>query len=258
MAKIERHVPGTPSWADLMTPDPEKAFVFYGKLLGWTFTEGTPETGYYSMCQVRGMNVAGMGKRDDDAPFPSAWNIYFATEDAEESAAAVKEHGGSVVMGPMDVMAEGRLAFCADSTGAHFGLWQAKRHIGAMLVNEPGALAWSEVNTRDAKAATQFYASVMGLEPELLPSDQMEYYVMKRGSDVIHGVLQMNEQWPAHIPPHWMVYFASPNTDASAALVRDLGGTVQVEPFDTPYGRIAVVADPFGAIFSLVQLPAPA
>jgi hypothetical protein len=243
-----------------MTPDLEKARMFYGALFGWKFDVGPAETGYYTMCKVGGRNVAGMGQQPKDAPNPPSWNVYFAVENVDATCARIKEHGGQVVMGPMDVMEEGRLAFCADPTGAHFGLWQPRRHGGAQVVDQHGAMTWHEVNTRQGERARDFYTAVFGLEPRKM--DGMVYWTLHKGQKAFAGVLQMNEQWPSHvpphIPPHWMNYFAVDDTDAAVKKVGELGGKVQVPPLDTPYGRMAVVSDPGGATFALIKLSAMA
>jgi uncharacterized protein len=168
--------------------------------------------------------------------------------------AKVKELGGSLVMGPMDVMEEGRLAFLADPTGAHFGVWQARRHRGAQVIDEPGAMAWREVNTPDAEKARDFYGALFGLESKKLEGP-MTYWTLHKGEDTVGGVLQMTKEWVG-VPPHWMTYFAVADADAAVKRVAELGGKVSVPPFDTPYGRISVANDPTGAVFSVVQLPA--
>jgi predicted enzyme related to lactoylglutathione lyase len=139
-----------------------------------------------------------------------------------------------------------------DPTGAVFGVWQPKSHTGAQVIDEAGAMCWHEVNTRDADKAKGFYASVFGLEPRKLDAPGMEYYTLHKGSKTAGGVLQMNEQWPAEIPPHWMVYFAVEDTDKAAKKVVELGGKIGVQPFDTPYGRMAVATDPWGANFTIM------
>jgi uncharacterized protein len=255
LSTMEKHMPGTPAWFDLMTDDLEKARAFYGELLGWEFDVGPAESGHYTMCKVGGRNAAGMGQKPPDSPWPAAWSVYFAVEDVEATCALVSEAGGQVAMPPMDVFGEGRLAFCMDPTGAAFGLWQGIRHHGAQVVEEPGAMAWCEVNTRDSAAAHKFYARVFRLEPKRLEDPNVEYYTLHSGPKAVAGVLQMTEQW-AGIPPHWTNYFQVASTDQSAARATELGGTVKVPAFDTPYGRIAVIADPQGVHFSIVQPPA--
>jgi hypothetical protein len=252
MSKIDAHTPGTPSWFDLMTPDIEGAKKFYGELFGWTFETGGPETMFYTMCRKGDQNAAGMGKQPENAPFPTVWSVYFATTDADADVARVREHGGNVMMGPMDVMEEGRLAVCTDPTGAVFGLWQPRRHGGAQVKDEHGSMTWTEVATRDAVKARDFYSAVFGLEGRKMEGG-MEYYTLHKGPHTAGGVMQMTEQWPAEIPPHWMPYFAVDDVDAAAKRIAELGGKIANGPFDTPYGRMAVVSDPYGAVFTVMK-----
>lgn len=254
MSNVDRHEPGTPSWFDLMTPDPEKARAFYGALFGWTFQIGGPESGHYSMCQRNGRNAAGIGQMPPGAPFPSTWNVYLAVTSTDESCARIKDKGGAVVMGPMDVMQEGRLAFCADPTGAHFGLWQPKNHHGAGIRDEHGSMTWAEVNTRDAAKAREFYAAVFGLEAKKMEGADIQYWTLHKGPITAGGIMQMDARFPANVPSHWLAYFAVSSCDTSTAQLAKLGGKVMAPAFDTPYGRIAVVTDPFGAPFAIIQL----
>ncbi|WP_235879614.1 VOC family protein [Polyangium aurulentum] len=253
MSKIDAHKPGTPSWFDLMTPDIDGAKRFYGGLFGWSFETGGPETAFYTMCRVGDRNAAGMGKQPENAPFPTVWTVYLASENVEADAARVKEHGGSVMMGPMDVMEEGRLAVCTDPTGAVFGMWQPRRHGGAQIANEHGSMTWCEVATRDASKARDFYTTVFGLEGRKMEGAGVEYYTLHKDKETAAGILQMNEQWPANLPPHWMPYFAVDDADAAVERVTELGGKVHNGPFDMPYGRMAVVSDPYGAVFTLIK-----
>jgi predicted enzyme related to lactoylglutathione lyase len=253
MATTSAHEPGTPAWLDLMTPDLEAAQKFYGGLFGWTFTVGPPETLYYTMCKLNGKNVAGMGKQPEGPPVPTVWNLYFLSKDIEETTRQIIEKGGKIVVKPHDVMDEGRMAVCADPTGAVFGLWEGKAHQGAAVIDEPGAMTWHEVNTRRGETARDFYAKVMNLEPRKMQGVDIQYWSLHRGEKAEVGVLQMDDKWPEGVPAHWMNYFAVADTDGAIKKVSALGGVVKVPPFDTPYGRIAVVSDPMGATFSLVK-----
>lgn len=256
MLQGDRHIPGTPSWLDLMTPDIEKARAFYGKLFGWEFHIGPPETGFYSIALKNGKSAAGMGQmpKDNPSPYPTAWTTYFESENLEATCERVKERGGAINMPPMDVMEEGRLAVCADNNGAVFGLWQPKNHKGAQFVEQPGGMAWHEVNVRDSAKARDFYAYVFGLEPKKLEGD-MEYWTLEKGPTSCCGILQMDKNWPENVPAHWMNYFSVENTDEACKQITELGGKVCVPPFDTTYGRISVVEDPFGAVFSIAADP---
>lgn len=256
MVEITSYQPGTPAWVDLMTSDPEGARRFYGELLGWEFEVGPPESGHYTMARVRGLDVAGLGGEPAPAGMPTAWTIYFATDDLEGAAKQITDAGGTVTMGPMDVMEEGRLLVAADPTGAIFGLWQAGKHIGARLQSEPGALVWTELATRDLTAAKRFYTAVLGYEWDAATGTGpggLAYATFSVKGRLAGGALQMNERWPADVPAHWMPYFGVTDADAAVAAASRLGGGAIVAPTDSPYGRFAVLRDPQGGVFTVIS-----
>jgi predicted enzyme related to lactoylglutathione lyase len=254
MAKRDKADPSTVSWVDLQTPDLDKARKFYGELLGWSFVGGDdPNTGFYTMAQLGGRNVAGMAKLQAGSPFPPMWSVYLAVDDANEIARKVTEAGGKVVVPPMDVMEEGRMAYFADPTGAHFGVWQGRKHQGAQVIEETGSMVWHEVYTRDLAKAQPFYMRVFGLEAKRLDAPGIDYWTLQKGGKTVFGSMQMTEQFPPEVPSHWNTYFAVTDSDATAKKAVALGGKVMAPPFDTPYGRMAVLGDPAGAAFCVIQ-----
>ncbi|HEX9993512.1 MAG TPA: VOC family protein [Acidimicrobiales bacterium] len=257
MAEMTEYQPGTPSWVDLSAPDPDAAARFYGELLGWqAHPSPEPEAGGYVMMTLRGHNVAGIGPIMAEGQ-PPAWATYVSTADADATAAAVRDAGGAVVMEPMDIMQEGRLAIFADPGGAVFGVWQPRNHKGAGLVNEPGSLCWNELLTRDVEGAKTFYGAVFGWEFNTQSMGPMDYTVVMLGDRGIAGMMDMTGQLPDQVPPHWGVYFAVDDTDATMAKVQELGGSVTAGPMDIPdVGRMAALADPHGAAFNVLQFPA--
>jgi predicted enzyme related to lactoylglutathione lyase len=258
MAKQDKAEPSTVAWVDLQTPDLDKARKFYGELLGWSFVGGEdPNTGFYTMAQLGGRNVAGMARLQAGSPFPPMWSVYLAVDDADAITRKVTEAGGKVVVPPMDVMEEGRMAYFADPTGAHFGVWQSRKHKGAQIIEEPGTLTWNEVYTRDLAKAREFYMRVFGLEAKRLDAPDIEYWTLRRGPRTVFGAMQMSDQFPPEVPSHWNTYFAVTDTDAAAKKAVALGGKEMAPPFDTPYGRMAVFADPFGAAFCVIKPVAP-
>jgi hypothetical protein len=258
MAKRDKADPSTVSWVDLQTPDLDKARKFYGELLGWSFVGGDdPNAGFYTMAQLGGRNVAGLAKLRPGSPFPPMWSVYLAVENADEIARKITEAGGKVVVPPMDVMEEGRMAYFADPTGAHFGVWQGRRHQGAQVIEEPGAMVWHEVYTRDLAKAQPFYMSVFGLEKRRLDAPGIDYWPLQKGGRTVFGSMQMSAQFPPEVPSHWNTYFAVTDTDATAKKAGELGGQVMAPPFDTPYGRMAVLVDPAGAAFCVIKPLSP-
>jgi uncharacterized protein len=207
------------------------------------------------MLQHDGKNVAGLGPTQGEGQ-PAMWTTYVSTDDAEAATARVRDAGGRVVMEPLDVLGAGRMAVFADEGGAVFSVWQAQSHHGAAVANEPGSFCWNELATRDIEAAKRFYGAVFGWEGDTSAYGDVSYTEWKLGGRSIAGMVQMNEEWPAEVPAHWMVYFAVEDIDASTRKVEELGGKVSVQPTDTPAGRFSVVNDPQGAVFSIIRLAA--
>lgn len=257
MAEIKSYLAGTPSWCHVSVPDLEAAKHFYGTLFGWTFEDSGPEFGNYHNCLLRGVPVAGMAPSmaaSDAASPPPSWTVFFDTKDADVSCAAITASGGALLSPTMDVGALGRMAIAADPTGAVFGVWQAKQHIGAALINEPGAMTWHELLSRDVPSAVAFYQSALGNPIGKMPMPGMDYYTMKAGDQMSAGVMAMPSHMPASVPSYWSVYFAVADADAASATIKSLGGKVMGEAFDTPFGRAGFAYDPWGANFSFIQL----
>jgi predicted enzyme related to lactoylglutathione lyase len=255
MPEVSEYAPGTPSWVDLASPDPDASARFYGGLFGWEATDPGPveESGGYRMLQRGGRNVAGLGPTQAEGQ-PAMWTTYVSTDDAEGVAAKVRAAGGQVMMEPFDVLGAGRMAVFADPAGAFISIWQPQTHHGADVANEPGSLCWNELATRDIEQAKAFYRAAFGWEGDTNAYGDTSYTEWKLGGRTIGGMIAMNDQWPAAVPAHWMVYFAVEDVDAATSRVEELGGKVAVPPSDTPAGRFAVVNDPHGAVFSIIAL----
>jgi predicted enzyme related to lactoylglutathione lyase len=242
---------------DLTTPDVDGAKAFYGELFGWTAEDaGDPaQTGGYAMFHDHGRRVAGVGPiMGEDQP--TYWSTYFATDDVDALTARVKDAGGNVLVEPMDVMDAGRMAIYAHPSAGMFGAWQAGNHTGAQLVNEPVSFTWNSLMTRDLDAATAFLTAIFeGIRAESQDVGGEPYTILMIGENGIAGVTPMPPGVPDEAPAFWNVSFAVADTDATAARATELGGSVIMEPMDMPgVGRIAGVADPYGAAFSIAKL----
>jgi predicted enzyme related to lactoylglutathione lyase len=257
MTEMTTYAPGTPCWIDLGSPDLDASIEFYGGLLGWDVpeSENAEQTGGYRIATQRGKSAAGLMPLMQEGQ-PTAWTTYVSVEDADATAAAVREAGGNVIAEPMDVMELGRMAIFADPTGAVFGIWQPGTFPGAGIVNESGALSWNELNTRDLEGAKAFYGALFGWSFE--DNDMGEagtYTTIKLGDDMVGGILDMTERGvPEQIPAHWQVYFAVEDTDASVAQATERGGSVIVPPMEVPAGRFSILVDPHGASFAVISL----
>jgi uncharacterized protein len=252
--KITSYAAGTPCWIDLGVPDVATTVAFYGGLFGWTGEPGPPETGGYVMCLLGGDPVAGIGPLMEGQP--SVWNTYFASDDLDDTADRVGKAGGQVMMPPMDIMDIGRMGVFMDSGGATFGAWQKGTFGGAGVVNEPGALIWNELMTRDVADATEFYASALGLGTmDSAAGGDTPYTTWTVGDTSVAGMLSIdNPGFPPDLPPHWMVYFAVADVTASTALAAELGASVSVPPTQMAIGTFSIVSDPAGAFFAMIQM----
>ncbi|MFF4171691.1 VOC family protein [Streptomyces sp. NPDC001744] len=251
MTEATRRTPGTPCWVSLMVHGLDATQEFYHALFGWEFVPGPEQLGPYVRALLGDREVAGIGRLPDDRRLRIAWTPYLATEDADETAESIRCCGGTVAVGPLDAAEAGRLAICSDPTGAVFGVWQAEAHHGTATAG-PGTPVWNELLTYETSSAGEFYRAVFGFEVEPVPSTGQDYAALHvEGIPVasLHGV---GEGLPRDRGPHWMTYFEVADADAAARLVVELGGRVLRPPHDGPAGRLAVVADPEGAVFTLV------
>ncbi len=253
MPEINEFQPGLPSWADLSTTNPGESIEFYTGLFGWEAREGpgdSEQTGGYHLFVKEGKQVAGLMQVQEQPP---SWNTYIAVSDADEIAEKVKEAGGQLLVEPMDVMDQGRMAFFTDPTGAALGVWEAKEHKGADLVSEPGATAWHQVNTRDPEKASEFYRAVFGWDYERVDTGGADYWEWRLDGKSVGGMFRMGDDFPEEVPAHWIVYFAVEDADATTAKAKDAGAQVRAEPFDNEAGRFAILTDPHGAAFAVIH-----
>jgi predicted enzyme related to lactoylglutathione lyase len=248
---------GTPCWVDLMTTDVKAANTFYGELFGWDIAAGDESVGFYGMARLEGHDVCGIGPMQGGMEHPPVWTTYLASGDAEATSDAIARAGGTIFAPTMDVMDFGRMAIAQDPTGGAFGVWEAKSHIGYSIANETNTVVWNELMTRDYSAALEFYAAVFSYSYTDLGADGFKYSTIEVSGNTVGGLGELPEMVPAEVPPHWRTYFAVEDCDAVVERVRSLGGSVIRPPADMPYGRHADVADPQGAVFSLIKPASP-
>jgi predicted enzyme related to lactoylglutathione lyase len=249
---------GTPCWVDLAVPDVAGAVAFYAAVVGWSFVDTGADYGGYQIAQMDERAAAGIGPVMQEGQ-PSAWTVYLASDDVDATAKLIGEHGGSVFAGPMDIPDAGRMLIAADPTGGVFGVWQQTGMIGSAVLDEPGAFTWDDARLHDVEAGKRFYADVFGfryapLGPEA--GETSDYEVFSIGDERPAGGIGGMMGAPPGTPSHWLAYFTVADVDASVEAVGDGGGSVIMPPEDTPFGRIGVVRDPFGAVFGLHSAPA--
>jgi uncharacterized protein len=248
MPEVAHYEHGVPSWVDIGTPDPAAALRFYAGLFGWEGQDMGEEAGHYTIVSKAGKMVGAISPAQD--PGPPRWTTYVNVDDIDAVAGKVEAAGGTVVVGPMDVMTAGRMAIFADPTGAVIAAWQPRDHLGAQVVNEPGTFTWSELATSDLGRSRAFYADVFGWGW----GGSDEYAEAQVSGRTIGGVMPRQPEMPADVPDSWLVYFGTADVDGDAKKAADAGATVVVAPTDIPgTGRFAVLLDPQGAAFALFQ-----
>lgn len=242
---------GVPCWADVMATDVRASGRFYAAVFGWQVPEPEEQWGDYVTAEAGGQLVAGIGPVQPGAP--AAWTLYLATDDVEGTVARAAERGGSVIGPVTDVGPLGRMAIVADPAGAVFGLWQAGTMIGASLVNEPGGLVWEDLRSTDPEAARSFYGALFGYEYELLEMAGPDYATFRLPAEPhVLGGMGGLMGLPDGTPSHWLVTFQVADADAAVAAAEAAGGTVVEPATDTPFGRMACLADPDGATFMVM------
>jgi predicted enzyme related to lactoylglutathione lyase len=255
MAQTLADIANRPSWVDLSSSDAEASRRFYSELFGWQVdVNEDPQYGGYALARIAGKDAAGIGpKMDPNAP--TAWNLYIGTDDIDALATRVSEAGGRVLMAPFDVGDQGRMAVFADPTGAVISAWQGTR-MGGFETDAPNSFNWAELNARDVDRALPFYERVFGWAIKQSPTGEgaRPYTEFQKDGRSIAGAWEMNAMLSADVPSYWQIYFGVPDVDAAYRRALDLGAADVAGPQDFPGGRFAIVSDPQGASFGLLQM----
>jgi predicted enzyme related to lactoylglutathione lyase len=261
MSEVHKHAPGNFCWVEIGTTDASKAKAFYSNLFGWETEDVPAGPGMYTLLKKQGKQVGGLweyGPEQRAQNMPPHWLSYVAVESADEAVKRTATLGGRVVMDAMDVMDVGRMAVLSDPAGATFAVWQPKQHKGADILGETGAVCWTELATRDTRAAARFYRGLFDWTDQVQDMGPMQYTTYINAGEPAAGMYEMTSDY-AGVPPYWMPYFAVDDCEAAVDKAQALGGEMRVPPTDVPnVGRMAVLADPTGAMFSIIRLTQPA
>ena len=243
---------GSPCWADLWTSDVEGSRRFYGELFGWQAEEPSPEFGGYFMFTRNGAPVAGGMGDMGDMPAQNIWKVYLNTDDIAKTLQLAEAEGAQVISPAMPVADLGIQAVLVDPTGAGLGTWEPGTFPGFTVLNEHGAPGWFELFTRDHATAVDFYRSVFRWDTNVVgDSDDFRYTTLNGPDGELAGIMDASAFLPEGVPAHWSIYWDVDDIDATIAKLNSLGGSVVVGAEDTPYGRVATVTDPSGAMFKL-------
>lgn len=257
---------GAPVWIDLGTHDIDGAVAFYSELFGWDFQEGNPEFGGYRMIHKDGQLIGGamttlMGPEgpSEEPQGPTAWSVYLRTSHAESTVQKAVDHGAQVIVPAMDISDMGKMAMVADPAGAVIGLWQPGTLDGIEQYAQAGAPCWFEAMTMDFDAAQAFYRDVFAWDMHENPTQtesapHVRYVTHGTGQNTAAGLCEAINFMPEGTPSFWRVYFGTDDLEKTLNTLQKLGGTVQHPATDTPFGRLATVADPQGASFQIIDI----
>jgi predicted enzyme related to lactoylglutathione lyase len=270
--------PGVPCWIDLAAPDLGRAAEFYGPLFGWQFDDSRPPgaAGSYLVASLDGDDVAGIGLPDAATADPARWQMHICVDDVAAVLSKARAAGGTVDAEPRDVAGAARTAWIRDPAGAGFGIWEPRGHPGVQRANVPGSWNMNELSTPDVEAARAFYGTVLGWELDALDfggdttwmarvpgygdfltryepgmkERQDEAGVPPGFGDAVAWVSRPTTERLSDTPT-WGTIFAVADTDGIANRATGLGGSIIVPPMDASEDvRLAVIADPFGAVFT--------
>lgn len=248
---------GTFCWLDLATTDTAGAKKFYSEIFGWEILDiPVGENMVYTMLNLNGKPVAALNEMQPDQRAMNAqpfWLSYIAVDNADETMAKATGNGGTIVMPTMEVMEEGIMGIIQDPEGAYLGLWQAKNMHGYAFKNEPGSACWFEHGSHDSKKSIPFYEKTFGWTSASNPMIDMVYTVFNLGETAVGGLYDMTPDM-ANIPSHWLPYFGTANIDMTLEKISGLKGNVMMpKMFVEGVGDFAVVQDPQGGVFGLLQ-----
>ncbi len=253
--KVPQAATGAPIWVDLTAPRPQQARDFYAALFGWEY-QTAQELGGYATAFSSGKKVAGLSPPPPGlaGSVPAQWTIYFDTKDIVDAAERVKALGGAAFEGPIQIGDQGQAQHFSDPSGTTFGLWQDDQHGGFLQSSGPGRLIWCEYNARDLPQALDFYVPLLHAASQQVPG--LEYHTLHHQGNVFAGVAGMSKTWQAAGQKGWTAYFYAPDVDEMVRAAEQHGASVLVAPLDTRFGRKAMLSDPAGSVFTLMN-PTP-
>lgn len=260
MPEMTSHLPGSFCWADLATGDADSAKAFYAGIFGWDAVDKPTDAGIpYSMLQKEGKQVCALyGMAPDQEGLRPHWQSYVTVESVDEVAAVVPAHGGAVLMPPMEIMDSGRMCMLQDPAGAVLGVWQPNPHPGAAFWNEPGAICWNELLTRDPAGAERFFGQIFGWTVKRNQNVlEGKYRILVNAGQEVGGMREIEPEW-GPMPPSWTVYFGVDDCDATVSEAERRGGKLLFPIMEIEnVGRFAYLQDPQGAVFAIIQQAHP-
>lgn len=240
-------------WRDLMSLDVERSRDFFQAVFGWEIEEWRMPTGdVYQMFKQGEKTFGGVVPLDKEHGMSSHWISYHKVDDVDERCARATDLGATIGVEPTDIPDIGRFAVVGDPQGAWFSLFSSSNPDG---VDDPaagahGSVTWTELQTSDPDAATNFYSRLFELSTETVEMEYGPYTTLKAGETMIGGIGRKPEELPVSA---WVTYFETSDVDKTIAEIEQLGGTVTAPAMDIPgVGRIGWAVDPAGTSFAFM------
>ncbi len=250
------HYPGKVIWLDLVTPDLAGAKHFYGELFGWAFQDVSTGRTPYCVATLNGAPVGGLVQRaiGPGQRRQPAWLTFLSVADVEQAERTALANGGKVLSELRGYPQRGRQGVFADPQGAVFAVLQSSSGDPPDVLAQPGQWIWSSLLAGDPDKDAAFYRAVFGYQVfDQIRDDGVEH-VLLASNDYARASVNALPQGSSGLHPHWLNFVRVVNTADSVAKVKALGGQVLVAPhLDRHGGSIAVVADPSGAPFGLLE-----
>lgn len=244
--------PGMPYWIDLTTSDLRKASHFYSEILGWEIEELADD---YRLARIQGLPVAGLVQRPEESQQPDTWVTYFQTDDISTSLRKIVDNGGRVLLEATQVRL-GEMAVVVDSSGAMFGLIQPAGEDSFIAAGEPGTPVWHELTaTTSYEQALEFYPAMFGWT--VAETEDHSYATALAEGSAFAGIYNAVGHFPPDVPSFWQSFLGVRSVDAIIDRVVELGGDILRAPFDSAFGRMAILVDSTGAILTLCDVAEP-
>jgi uncharacterized protein len=253
---MERTTQGEFATVDFAAKDFDGQTDFYEKLFGWAHADLPTPKGPYRMFSKQGGSVAGGYPLSPDmeaAGVPTMWNTYIAVDNVDAMAHKAERLGGTIVMPAVDAEGYGRFVGIQDPTGGILFLWHSNTPDPDAKYSEPGALAWNDLSTPDPEKAVEYFRQLFDWDIAAMTGGLMPYWVISVNGTRQAGIMPMPETVPSDVPANWLVYFGAEDARALAQRVVELGGRVLVEPTQADDMVWAILSDPQGATFGILQ-----
>jgi len=241
-------------WFDLFTHDLQSTSRFYEELFGWSFHDALSGEKTVKTIMRKGVPIANavyINPKKSNVN-ESQWLSYMSVEDVDRASMIVEQNNGSIYMRPKDLPNRGRVAVVIDPEGALFAMVTATGGDPTDQGFIENYWMGSELWTTNLDAALKFYHMLVGYELQLVDvGTNSKYHLLVRDNEIRAGVVSI--PWD-NVKPNWIPYITVKEVASIVSKAERIGGYVLIEPDQKiRKGGVAIIADPFGAVFAIQQ-----